>query len=88
MIGISTDDHKTQCDFAREMLVPFEMIADSDGKISRLYDVFWSFLPAVHRVTFLIDEKGAIRGVFQHELRIGKHVDDVLRALRKLKPEP
>ena len=67
------------------MLVPYEMIGDYDGQISRLFDVFWSFLPAIHRVTFLIDEEGVIRGVFQHELRIAKHEEDVISALRKLK---
>jgi thioredoxin-dependent peroxiredoxin len=89
VIGISTDDHQTQCDFAGKVKVAFPMIGDGDGKIAGLFDVFWPFFKLARRVTFLIDEAGVVRGVYQHELRIGQHADDVLMALQKLaKPKP
>ena len=36
------------------------------------------------RVTYLIDKTGVIRDVYHHEVRIGKHVDDVLEGLKAL----
>ncbi len=84
VIGISTDDHKTQCNFAGSVKATFPMIGDGDGKIAEAFDVFWPFFKLARRVTFLIDEQGIVRGVYQHELRIGQHTDDVLHALKKL----
>lgn len=84
VIGVSTDDHRTQCDFAGQKGVPFPMIGDEDGSIARKFDVFWPFFKMVRRVTFLIDPEGRIKGVYRHEIRVGKHVDQVLMALRKM----
>ena len=39
------------------------------------------------RVTYLIDKAGVVRNVFHHEVRIGKHVDDVLEGLKALDRE-
>ena len=85
VLGISVDDHETQCDFAAEMKVKFPMIGDQDGTISRLYDCFRPWLPPLRkRITYLVDRDGIIRGVFQHEFQISKHLDDVLHMLEKL----
>ena len=84
MIGVSSDDQKTQCDFAAKMRASFPMVADPDCRIARMYDVVWPFLKLVQRVTFLIDREGVIRNVFHNELRIEHHVTSVLQAMRKL----
>jgi peroxiredoxin Q/BCP len=84
VFGISVDDHETQCDFAARMNVRFAMIGDSSGEISRRYDVYRQFLPLRKRITYLIDPEGVVRGVFQHEFQISKHLDDVLHALERL----
>lgn len=85
MVGISTDDAQTQCDFAASNRLQFTTIADVTGQITRLYDVVWPLLRRTKRVTYLIDREGLIRGVFFHEFEVSKHVDDVLVALRRLK---
>lgn len=86
VVGISTDDHKTQCDFAGSLKAAFPMLGDPDGEIARQFDVLWPFFKMVRRVTFLIDEEGIVRGVYQHELRMGAHVDDALSALKRMGP--
>ena len=35
IIGVSTDDHQTQCDFAADRSVPFPMVGDADGRAAR-----------------------------------------------------
>ena len=69
------------------MSIPFTLVSDSDRKVARLYDVSRRMGLGVSRVTYLIDKTGVIRDVYHHEVRIGKHVDDVLEGLKALDRE-
>jgi thioredoxin-dependent peroxiredoxin len=84
VLGVSTDKHETQCDFAASLNVEFPMIGDSDKQIGKKYGVLWPVIRLDRRVTFVIDEDGIVRGVFNHELLPLKHVDDALALLRDL----
>lgn len=84
LLGVSTDDFKTQCDFVESLAAPFPMIADQDGTIARSYDIVWPLLRMVQRVTFVIDGEGIIRGAFHFELRIGQHAKNVVQLLKTL----
>ena len=59
-------------------------MSDRDKKVARLYDVVRRLGLGVSRVTYLIDGSGLIRGVYHHEVRIGRHVQDVLKGLEAL----
>ena len=39
----------------------------------------------IERCTFLLDKEGVVRGVFEHEFQISKHLDGALHLLEKLK---
>ena len=69
------------------MAIPFPLLSDSDKKVARLYDVARRMGLGVSRVTYLIDKSGVIREVFHHEVRIGKHVEDVLEGVKALDKE-
>jgi peroxiredoxin len=84
VVGISTDDHKTQCAFAESVHANFPMIADEDGAVSRAYGVLWPIIARPKRVTFVIDRSLKILAVFRHELQIGKHRDEVLQFVDQL----
>ncbi|HLT30800.1 MAG TPA: peroxiredoxin [Myxococcaceae bacterium] len=84
LLGVSTDDFKTQCDFTESLNAPFPMIADQDGSIARSYDIVWPLLKMVQRVTFVIDEEGIIRGAFHFEMRIGQHAKSVVHLLKAM----
>ncbi len=88
VIGVSTDDHQTQCEFAESVGAQYPMVADADGSVARQFDVFWPFLKFVRRVTFIIDPEGVVRAVLNHELRIGKHVDEAITTLQRLQRKP
>lgn len=79
VVGISTDDLATQCNFARSIKTPFPMIGDNDSSISRAYDVLWPILGVAKRVTYVINVEQQIEAVFRHELDVKSHRDDVLR---------
>jgi peroxiredoxin Q/BCP len=79
IVGISTDDHELQCSFAASLKAPFPMIGDADRTISTAYGVLWPVIGRPRRVTFIVSALRTIEAVFEHEIQIAKHRDDVLR---------
>lgn len=84
LVGISTDDHQQQCSFAESLHAPFPMIGDADRAISKAYGVLWPVIELPRRVTFIVNPLRTIDAVFEHEVQIGKHRDDVLRWVDKM----
>jgi peroxiredoxin len=83
IVGISTDDIKTQCRFAESLRAPFPMIGDHDQSISAAYGVLWPIVGLTRRVTFVIGPDRLILAVFRHEINIQQHRDDVLRFINE-----
>ena len=78
VVGISTDDHETQCAFADSLRAPFPMIADADKRISSAYGVLMPIIKIPRRVTFIVNPLRTIDAVFEHNVQIARHRDDVL----------
>lgn len=78
VVGVSTDDHATQCKFAESLRAPFPMIADADKRISNAYGVLWPIIGLPRRVTFIVNPLRTIDAVFEHNVQIARHRDDVL----------
>jgi peroxiredoxin len=83
VIGISTDDHDRQCEFAEAEKVKFPLIGDKNAEIQALYGVKLPILKSNRRVTFVIDEDGAVAAVFHHEFQVLRHMDDVRQFFEK-----
>ena len=85
VIGVSTDSEKSHRKFAEKYSLPFTLLADTDHKVADAYGVYGEkkFMgrtyDGVHRKTFLIDEQGLIRKVFD-KVNVEEHADEVLRA--------
>ncbi|MFQ5780980.1 MAG: peroxiredoxin, partial [Nitrospiria bacterium] len=81
----SEESHKK---FIQKYSLPFILLSDPDGKVSKAYGVyklkkmygreFWG----IERSTFLIDKKGRIIRTFLR-VKVDGHDDDVLSALQK-----
>lgn len=82
--GVSTDDFKTQCDFASSTQAPFPILPDPEHTISKAYDVLWPVVGVAQRVTFVIGPDMNIEAVFHHELAVSRHRDDVLKFVNQL----
>jgi peroxiredoxin len=85
VVGVSTDDHDTQCLFARSLRAPFPMIGDKDKTIAKAYDVLWPLVGRPMRVTFVVNALRTIEAVFHHEISIVAHRDEVLRIMDRLR---
>ncbi len=79
LVGVSTDDLATQCNFAGKLGAPFPMIGDKTGTISREFGVLWPLLGLARRVTYVVSPEQIIEAVFRHEINVMAHRDDVLR---------
>lgn len=86
VVGVSTDGSDSHRRFREACRLPFRLAADVDGSVREAYDVRRRVPvgPGTMRVTYLIDSEGRVRGVYNHELAIGRHVNDVLAGLRGL----
>jgi thioredoxin-dependent peroxiredoxin len=81
IVGVSHDAVSTQCSFADKHAVTFPLLADTAHEMSRSYAVVRPLLPLARRITYVIDPDQMIRAIFHHEIRIDKHLEDVLQFL-------
>jgi peroxiredoxin Q/BCP len=85
VIGVSTDDEKSHQKFAEKYSLPFTLLADTDHSVADAYEVYGEKEFAgrkymgVSRKTFLIDEQGKIKKVFD-KVNVEEHADEVLKA--------
>jgi thioredoxin-dependent peroxiredoxin len=89
IVGISKDSVKSHDKFKKKYELPFTLAADEEVKVAELYGVwveksmYGRKYMGMERATFLIDEKGVIRGLW-HKVKVPGHVDDVLKAVKAL----
>ncbi|MEN7549685.1 peroxiredoxin [Rapidithrix thailandica] len=55
VLGISKDDIETHRKFKEAHQLPFELLADPDGEVARLYDAYMPEIKFTKRVTYLLD---------------------------------
>lgn len=83
VIGISPDDDKSHEKFKIKMNIPYELASDRGNEISKRYGVYGmkTFMGkkymGINRTTFLIDEKGFIKKIF-NKVKPKGHSQDVL----------
>jgi peroxiredoxin Q/BCP len=85
VIGVSTDSEASHKKFSAKYKLPFTLLADPDHSIADAYGVYGEkkFMGrtymGVKRITFLIDEKGKIKKVFE-KVKPDEHAGEVLEA--------
>jgi peroxiredoxin Q/BCP len=85
VLGVSPDKEAAHKKFATKYKLPFTLLADTDHSIVEAYGVWGEkkFMGrtymGVHRTTFLIDEKGKIKKIFE-KVKPEDHANEVLDA--------
>ncbi len=94
ILGISCDSIKKHNNFKSKQKFNFDLLSDSDEKVSRQFDVFklkklyGKEYMGIERSTFLIDSEGILRKEWR-KVKVKEHVDEVLSAAKRLnKNEP
>lgn len=81
--GVSRDDIPTHEKFKKAYKLPFELLSDPDGKVCKSYDALIPLIKMPKRVTYLIDDKHQIAGVFSDMFESKGHIESMLSKLKK-----
>ncbi|MEG4113690.1 MULTISPECIES: peroxiredoxin [unclassified Microcoleus] len=81
IIGISADDVDSHAEFCDSEGLKFPLLADTDGKVSKAYGSWMSFISARH--SFIIDPEGILRETFV-KINPAIHSKEVLARLGEL----
>ncbi len=87
VLGVSVDSEASHKKFTAKYKLPFTLLSDPDHSIADSYGVYGEkkFMGrtymGVKRITFLIDEKGKIKKVFE-KVKPDEHAQDVLAAFQ------
>ena len=83
VLGVSTDSEASHQKFTAKYSLPFKLLADTDHAVADAYGVYGEkkFMGrtymGVKRMTFLIDEKGKVKKVFE-KVKPEEHAQEVL----------
>ncbi|MCX8072727.1 MAG: peroxiredoxin [Candidatus Binatia bacterium] len=83
VVGVSTDSLSTQREFKEKLSLPFELIADPNEQVVKLYGVE-GWLGMARRRTFIIDPEGIVRAVIE-DVDTQKHAEQVRDLLQQLR---
>jgi len=89
VLGVSKDSIISHKKFREKYNLPFELAADSEENLCRLYDVlqeksmYGKKYIGIERSTFLIDRNGILRKMWRN-VKVPGHIQEVLEALKAL----
>jgi thioredoxin-dependent peroxiredoxin len=90
ILGVSGDSLATHEKFKAKMKFPFDLLADEDRAVCKLYDVikekslYGRKFMGIERSTFLIDAQGVLRREWR-KVKVTGHAREVLVAAQQLK---
>jgi peroxiredoxin Q/BCP len=87
VIGVSVDSNESHRKFAEKYKISFELIADEKRELAKAYGatgLLHGLFGVAARITYVIDKKGEIAGIFEGELSASKHTDSVRELVRRL----
>ena len=88
-IGISRDSPWTHIAWTQALDLNFGLLSDFNGEAVGAFGVGFEhrgLRDVARRITFLVDEEGVIRGVWEYETSEVPDVDEWVAAARALKP--
>lgn len=87
VIGVSGDSETSHKKFADKNELQFTLLSDESKEILEKFEVwkeksmYGKKYMGIERTTFIIDEDGIIKKIF-HKVKVDKHIDEVLEALK------
>lgn len=79
VLGVSADTVKSHNEFAKKNKLAYQLLADENKKIAKMYDVLGlmgKILGMAKRVTYIIDKKGIVEEVFTN-VKPEEHAKDL-----------
>jgi peroxiredoxin Q/BCP len=88
VIGISSDSLERHQNFADGHRLPFLLAADSNEQLRQAFGIPRSLGLLPGRVTFVVDQQGVIRLVFNSQFSADRHVKQALKILKDANNPP
>jgi peroxiredoxin Q/BCP len=82
IIGISRDDIETHQRFKQQYNLPFELLADTDGKVAGWYKALIPIVKITRRITYLLDENHRIAAAFESMFTAEKHISIMVEKVK------
>ena len=83
VVGISRDSLESHKAFVRNRHLPYPLLSDEDGRVSKLYDAKIPLVGLSRRVTYLIGPKGKIEEVYDRLFEGEGHITHMLAYIHK-----
>jgi len=74
VVGVSSDSQQTNDRFQASLGLPYPLVGDPEGAISRAYKVRWPIIGVNQRVTYVVSRARKVRVAFHSELDMDAHV--------------
>ncbi len=84
VIGISADSVDSHNKFRNSNNLPFTLVSDTTGDVRKSYGVPSTFGRFPARVTFIIDQEGIVRHVFNSLMCEEQHVTEAIKTLKTI----
>lgn len=81
VVGISPQSPETHTKFREKYRLPFVLLSDEHKTVIKMYGLNGPLGIGVRRATYLIDGSRRVRDVVLADLRIGRHMDFVRKAI-------
>lgn len=82
VLGVSTDSIKSHEKFKAAHQLPFELLSDKDGRVSKLYKAKMPFLNVSRRVTYFINKNHRISAVHNDLFGAENHISEMVKQLK------
>jgi len=84
VIGVSGDSPESHQKFAAKYQLPFTLLSDKGDQVRKLYGATAAFGLFPGRVTYVIDQQGVVRYIFNSMFNFNGHVEEALKTLQQL----
>jgi peroxiredoxin Q/BCP len=81
VFGINRDSIPTHQKFKLKHELPFDLISDQDGNVIKKYGANIPFVNMTKRITYLIDNEGLIRAIYEDMFGAERHIREMLVSL-------
>lgn len=84
MVAVSTDPQATNDRFKEELCLPFPVVGDPRGEVTRAYGARWPLIGLARRITYLVGSDKKVKLAFESQLDAKAHVARLQEALAEL----
>ena len=83
VLGVSLDDSASHAEFAKKYSLPFPLLADPSGAVTRSYGALTEGSRYAQRYTFLVDPAGKVAKIYT-KVETTRHSAEVIEDLKRL----